>query len=62
MASGQAFTLALPGWQQPLPDRVTWSPQVGPPLGRRTRAVWPADSHRHDLGRFIAALDRSVSS
>nr|WP_051926413.1 hypothetical protein [Streptomyces durhamensis] len=62
VAPGQAFTLALPEWQQPLPDRVTWSSLVGYPLGRRIWAVWPADSHRHDLGRFIAALDRSVSS
>ncbi|MEU3334866.1 LysR family transcriptional regulator [Streptomyces sp. NPDC006668] len=61
VASGRAFALAPPGWQQPLPDHVTWSPLVGHPLVRRTWAVWPADSHRRDLGRFIAALDRSVS-
>ncbi|MEU9446046.1 LysR substrate-binding domain-containing protein [Streptomyces sp. NPDC048304] len=62
VASGRAFALAPPGWQQPLPDQVTWSPLVGHPLIRRTWAVWPADSRRRDLGRFIAALDRSVSS
>ncbi|SFH16901.1 LysR family transcriptional regulator [Streptomyces mirabilis] len=61
VASGKAFTLAPPGWQQPLPDHVTWSPLVGHPLVRRTWAVWPADSHRRDLGRFVAALDRSLS-
>ncbi|KOV67560.1 LysR family transcriptional regulator [Streptomyces sp. MMG1121] len=61
VASGRAFTLAPPDWQQPLPDHVTWSPLVGQPLVRRTWAVWPADSRRRDLGRFIAALDRSVS-
>ncbi|MGW1892480.1 LysR substrate-binding domain-containing protein [Streptomyces sp. NPDC002004] len=62
VAAGRAFTLAPPGWQQPLPERVTWSPLVGHPLVRRTWAVWPAESHRRDLGRFIAALDRSVSN
>ncbi|WP_329360006.1 hypothetical protein [Streptomyces sp. NBC_01483] len=61
VASGKAFTLAPAGWQQPLPDHVTWSPLVGHPLVRRTWAVWPADSRRRDLGRFVAALDRSVS-
>ncbi|MFG2682081.1 LysR family transcriptional regulator [Streptomyces sp. NPDC048392] len=60
VASGRAFTLAPPNWQQPLPDHVTWSPLVGHPLVRRTWAVWPADSRRRDVGRFIAALDRSV--
>ncbi|MFF4115671.1 LysR family transcriptional regulator [Streptomyces sp. NPDC001714] len=60
VASGQAFALAPAGWQQPLPAHVTWSPLVGRPLVRRTWVVWPADSRRRDLGRFIAALDRSV--
>lgn len=40
VASGRAFALAPPGWQQPLPDQVTWSPLVGHPLVRRTWAVW----------------------
>ncbi|MFG2122628.1 LysR family transcriptional regulator [Streptomyces sp. NPDC048710] len=61
VASGRAFALAPPGWRQPLPDHVTWSPLIGHPLVRRTWAVWAADSRRRDLGRFIAALDRSVS-
>ncbi|MFE8950335.1 LysR substrate-binding domain-containing protein [Streptomyces sp. NPDC007856] len=61
VATGRAFALAPPNWQQPLPDHVTWSPLVGHPLVRRTWAVWPADSRRRDLGRFIAALDRLVS-
>ncbi|MDH6435986.1 DNA-binding transcriptional LysR family regulator [Streptomyces sp. SAI-144] len=60
VASGQAFALAPPGWQQPLPDHVSWSPLAGHPLVRRTWAVWPADSRRRDLGRLIAALDRSA--
>jgi DNA-binding transcriptional LysR family regulator len=58
VASGRAFALAPPDWQQPLPDHVTWSPLAGHPLVRRTWAVWPADSHRRDLARFVAALDR----
>ncbi|MER6273433.1 LysR substrate-binding domain-containing protein [Streptomyces sp900105755] len=62
VASGQAFALAPPGWQQPLPDHVTWSPLAGTPLVRRTWVVWPADSRRRDLGRFVAALDRSAGS
>lgn len=62
VATGRAFALAPPNWQQPLPDHVTWSPLVGHPLVRRTWAVWPADSTRGDLGRFIAALDRSAIS
>lgn len=57
---GRAFTLAPSAWQQPLPDQVTWLPLVGHPLVRRTWAVWPADATRRDLGRFIAALDRSA--
>ncbi|MFB7494384.1 LysR substrate-binding domain-containing protein [Streptomyces sp. NPDC056161] len=60
VASGRAFALAPPDWQ-PLPDHVVWSPLVGRPLVRRTWAVWPADSHRRDLGRFIAALDRPAT-
>jgi DNA-binding transcriptional LysR family regulator len=60
VASGQAFALAPPGWQQPLPGHVTWSPLIGHPLVRRTWAVWPADSRRRDLGHFITALDRAV--
>ncbi|MEU6064630.1 LysR substrate-binding domain-containing protein [Streptomyces sp. NPDC047082] len=62
VASGRAFAPAPPGWQQPLPDHVTWSPLAGHPLVRRTWAVWPADSRRRDLGGFIAALDRSASA
>jgi DNA-binding transcriptional LysR family regulator len=61
VASGRAFALAPPAWQQPLPEHVTWSPLAGHPLIRRTWAVWPADSHRRDLGSFVAALDRSTT-
>jgi DNA-binding transcriptional LysR family regulator len=60
VAAGRAFALAPHHWQQPLPGHVTWSPLVGHPLVRRTWAVWPADSTRRDLGRFVAALDRSA--
>ncbi|MFI9275790.1 LysR substrate-binding domain-containing protein [Kitasatospora sp. NPDC052896] len=60
VAAGGAFALAPHHWQQPLPAHVTWSPLVGHPLVRRTWAVWPADSTRRDLGRFVAALDRSA--
>ncbi|QIZ00788.2 LysR family substrate-binding domain-containing protein [Streptomyces sp. S1D4-11] len=60
VATGRAFALAPPNWQQPLPDHVTWSPLVGHPLVRRTWAVWPANSTRGDLARFVAALDLSA--
>lgn len=58
VSAGHAFTLAPPGWSQPLPDTVTWFPLAGHPLVRRTWAVWNAGSHRRDLGHFIAALDQ----
>ncbi|MFH8736647.1 MULTISPECIES: LysR family transcriptional regulator [unclassified Streptomyces] len=57
VSAGRAFTLAPPGWSQPLPDTVTWLPLVGHPLVRRTWAVWDAGSHRRDLGHLLAALD-----
>ncbi|MGW7006863.1 LysR substrate-binding domain-containing protein [Streptomyces sp. NPDC054933] len=60
VSAGRAFALAPPNWQQPLPDQVTWSPLVGHPLVRRTWVVWPGDSRRRDLGRFVGALDRSA--
>ena len=58
VVAGGAFALAPPNWAQPLPESVTWSPLVGHPLVRRTWAVWPASSHRRDLGHLIAALGR----
>ncbi|WP_320775966.1 LysR family transcriptional regulator [Streptomyces sp. CRN 30] len=58
VSAGHAFTLAPPGWSQPLPDAVTWFPLAGHPLVRRTWAVWHAGSHRRDLGHLVAALDR----
>ncbi|MFJ6571191.1 LysR substrate-binding domain-containing protein [Streptomyces sp. NPDC091292] len=58
VGTGRAFTLAPPDWSQPLPDTVTWSPLTGHPLVRRTWAVWPAGSHRRDLGHLVAALDQ----
>ncbi|WP_369246411.1 LysR substrate-binding domain-containing protein [Streptomyces sp. R41] len=62
VAAGGAFTLAPPDWSQPLPESVTWSPLVGHPLVRRTWAVWPASSHRRDLGHLVAALDQPPSA
>jgi DNA-binding transcriptional LysR family regulator len=62
VGAGRAFTLAPPDWSQPLPESVTWSPLVGHPLVRRTWAVWPAGSHRRDLGHLIAALDQPPSA
>jgi len=56
VAGGGAFSLAPPNWQQPLPDSVQWYPLVDHPIVRRTWAVWPADSHRRDIGTFIASF------
>lgn len=61
VSAGHAFTLAPPGWSQPLPDTVTWFPLAGHPLVRRTWAVWNAGSHRRDLGHLIAALDQPTA-
>ncbi len=58
VSAGRAFTLAPPGWSQPLPNSVTWFPLVGHPIVRRTWAVWNAGSHRRDLGHLVAALDQ----
>ena len=58
VSAGGAFALAPPDWSQPIPDSVVWSPLAGHPLVRRTWAVWPANSHRRDLGQLVAALDR----
>ncbi|UIJ56938.1 LysR substrate-binding domain-containing protein [Amycolatopsis acidiphila] len=58
VATGGAFALAPPDWAQPLPGSVVWSALAGQPLVRRTWAVWSAHSHRRDLGRLVAALDR----
>ncbi|SIN20447.1 DNA-binding transcriptional regulator, LysR family [Micromonospora cremea] len=57
VTAGAAFALAPPNWSPPIPDPVIWSLLVGNPLVRRTWAAWPADSHRRDLGYFIAALE-----
>ena len=56
VGSGGAFALAPPDWPEPLPPSVSWSPLAGNPLVRRTWAVWPAHSHRRDLGRLVVAL------
>ncbi|WP_410623289.1 LysR family transcriptional regulator [Amycolatopsis sp. cmx-8-4] len=57
VATGGAFALAPPEWPYPLPETVTWVPLAGHPIVRRTWAVWPAASHRRDLGKFVAALE-----
>ena len=57
VGAGQAFALAPPNWSHPLPDTVVWSPLVGHPLVRRTWAAWPAESHRLDVARLVAALE-----
>lgn len=62
VSAGRAFALAPPNWSQPLPDGVRWAPLAGRPLVRRTWAVWAAASHRRDLGRLIAALDRRATA
>jgi DNA-binding transcriptional LysR family regulator len=58
VSAGRVFALAPPNWSQPVPEGVAWAALAGRPLVRRTWAVWAADSRRHDLGRFVAALDR----
>jgi DNA-binding transcriptional LysR family regulator len=57
VTSGRAFALAPPDWPQPLPADVRWAPLAGHPLIRRTWAVWPADSRRRDVARFVASLE-----
>jgi DNA-binding transcriptional LysR family regulator len=57
VTAGGAFALAPADWAHPIPDSVTWSPLTGHPLVRRTWAVWPASSHRRDLGHLISELD-----
>ncbi|HVV19640.1 MAG TPA: LysR substrate-binding domain-containing protein [Pseudonocardiaceae bacterium] len=58
VGAGHAFAMAPPNWPQPIPPSVTWVPLVGHPIGRRTWAVWPANSHRHDVGHFVATLEQ----
>jgi DNA-binding transcriptional LysR family regulator len=58
VSTGAAFALAPPHWFQPIPENVVWLPLTGHPLVRRTWAVWPAGSHRRDLGHFVVALGR----
>ncbi|MFI7034723.1 LysR family transcriptional regulator [Microbispora rosea] len=56
VSAGRAFALAPPRWPQPLPAAVAWSALAGHPLIRRTWAVWPATSRRHDLAGFVAGF------
>jgi DNA-binding transcriptional LysR family regulator len=57
VSTGPAFALAPEGGLHPLPDNVRWCPLVGQPLVRRTWVVWPADSRRRDVGRFISSFE-----
>ncbi|GFG50052.1 LysR family transcriptional regulator [Mycolicibacterium agri] len=57
VSGANAFALAPPNWEQPLPDGVSWSPLRGNPLVRRTWVVWPADSRRRDVAHLINAFD-----
>jgi DNA-binding transcriptional LysR family regulator len=56
VAAGGAFSLAPPDWPVPIPPSVCWRPLVGHPIIRRTWAVWPARSHRRDIGVFVSAF------
>jgi DNA-binding transcriptional LysR family regulator len=57
VSAGGAFALAPPNWGQPVPENLAWCALKGHPLVRRTWAVWPASSHRRDLGHLVAALE-----
>jgi DNA-binding transcriptional LysR family regulator len=57
VATGRAFALASPGWNQPFPDGMAWHPLTGDPIVRRTWAVWRAAARHRDLAALIAALD-----
>lgn len=57
VSAGGAFALAPTNWNHPVPEQVRWCPLVGAPIVRRTWAVWPASSHRRDLGHLVAALE-----
>jgi DNA-binding transcriptional LysR family regulator len=56
VSAGGAFALAPPDWSAPFAGTVSWHPLIGHPIVRRTWAVWPAGSHRRDLGVFVAAF------
>jgi DNA-binding transcriptional LysR family regulator len=56
VSSGQAFALGPEDGLQPLPDNVSWLPLAGKPIVRRTWVVWPAESRRRDVGRFVASF------
>jgi DNA-binding transcriptional LysR family regulator len=56
VSSGQAFALAPENQLRLLPDNVTWAPLVGRPVVRRTWLVWPAESHRRDIGQLVASF------
>ena len=57
VSAGRAFALAPPNWPHPIPKGISWAPLVGHPLIRRTWLVWPADSHRRDVGHLVAAFE-----
>ncbi len=62
VASGKAFALAPPDWPDPVPPTLRRLPLIGNPIVRRTWAAWPANSHRRDLARFVAALERQTDT
>ena len=53
-----AFTLAPPLWAHPIPHTVVWTPLADDPIVRRTWAVWPASSHRHDVAQLITTFEQ----
>ncbi len=57
VTSARVFALAPDKLEHPIPETVTWAPLVGHPLVRRTWVVWPANSHRRDLGHLIIAFE-----
>jgi DNA-binding transcriptional LysR family regulator len=58
VASGHAFALAPPLWAHPIPHTVVWTPLADDPIVRRTWAVWPASSHRHDVAQLITTFEQ----
>jgi hypothetical protein len=58
VGSRSAFALVAALWAHPIPRTVVWSPLVGDPIVRRTWAVWPASSRRHEVAHLIAACEQ----
>ncbi|HTI78298.1 MAG TPA: LysR family transcriptional regulator [Mycobacterium sp.] len=58
LSSGSAFTLAPQRWTHPIPNAVVWLPLAGDPIVRTTWVVWPANSRRRDVARFVSAFEQ----